>query len=111
MTRLQGYSDINLPTVVPYIQTLKQKLPQQWRAELEAITDPDVRNRATCLIWWHFFGHRSVSNRRPHLDEFIGAPYVPVSDTQLKRALCQCGYSPEMAHRPALSRAAQGTHF
>ena len=66
------------------MQALKSKPPEQWRAQLDAVSDPDVRNRVACLIWWDFFGHRSVSNRWPHLDEFVSARYVPVSDTQLK---------------------------
>ena len=81
------------------MQALKSKPPEQWRVEVDAISDPDVRNRVACLAWWDHFGSRPVSHRWPHLDKFLGAPYVPVSDTQLKRALCQCGYSPEIAHR------------
>ena len=45
------------------MQALKSKPPEQWRVEVDAISDPDVRNRVACLVWWDHFGSRPIGRR------------------------------------------------
>ena len=47
-------------------------------------------------MWWDYFAHREVSNRWPHLDEYVQAWNVRllVPQSQLEAALLSIGYLP-----------------
>jgi hypothetical protein len=88
-------------------RSLRKRSPKAWRNAVDAITDPDVRTRAACLIWWDWFGDRRGGKPWHHLDKFLHREYVEIDDKVLANALVQCGYTPWMAHNRTLVKGGE----
>ena len=73
---------------------LNARSPEEWRSAIDTITDPNTRTQAACIVWWDYFAHREVSNRWPHLDEYLNAWNVAllIPPDALRAALMQVGY-------------------
>jgi hypothetical protein len=74
--------------------------PEGWKAAVLEITDKELRRATANIIWWDYFGRRTVSERWPHLDAFIGcSENVYVDPREIRDALVQCGYPFAVAAR------------
>lgn len=82
------------------LSELKAKSPAQWRKEISVLEEP-VRSRVACIVWWDYFGGRKVSDRWPHLDEYVNVPYTPAPREAVTMALKKVGYSEKHAIRRA----------
>jgi len=75
---------------------MKLRTPEHWRAVVEAIADPVVRLVVANIVWWDWFGLRTIEQRWPHLDEYLSAwkvkapPEAKAKD--VRAALVQVGY-------------------
>lgn len=78
---------------------LNARTPDEWRSAIDAITDPNTRTQAACIVWWDYFASRLVSEAWPHLDEYRNAWKVEMlfDQPKLQSALLQIGYSPNDA--------------
>ena len=78
---------------------LNASRPEEWRSAIDTITDLSAKVQATCIVWWDYFAHRVVSDRWPHLAEYVLAWNVRlhVPQSQFEVALLSIGYLPEDA--------------
>ena len=85
---------------------LKRRSPAAWRSAIDAIRDPSLRVRAACIVWWDYFGHRTVADRWPHLDDIVRPwkPHVEFEPRILEDALCRLGYHRDVARARSVVR-------
>lgn len=81
-------------------KNLRKRRPETWAEAIELIPQ-NVRHQAAKIVWWDYFGDRSVANRWPHLDQYLGISFEEAPFADLVNALESVGY-PE---KTALSRA------
>jgi hypothetical protein len=85
--------------------------PEEWRARCLALSPP-LRYAVARVIWWEFFGARTVADRWPHLDDLIEHT-VEVPDEVLAAGLVCVGWSGHSAAyragSPAYSRNPAGS--
>ena len=71
--------------------------PAQWRAAVELIENIEVRARVAAIVWWDYFGGRTVRSRWDHLDVYLKHPFVPMKNILIEEGLIIVGYTPERA--------------
>jgi hypothetical protein len=78
---------------------LNARGPKQWLSAIKSIRGPSVRIQAACVVWWDYFAHREVTERWPHLDEYVRAwkPEMIFNQPRLEAALLKVGYLPDAA--------------
>lgn len=79
-------------------QMLKQRGPDEWNTAIRLIEDEQMRKSAACVVWWDFFGSRTINERWNHLDDLVGKVFaqedIPNADSnKLAVALNEIGYS------------------
>jgi len=86
---------------------LGQREPGVWRDLVLALPE-HLRQPAANVIWWDWFGDRSLEDRWPHLDEWltVSREDLFIKDTpemrgEIELALQAVGYSGWMAHTRA----------
>lgn len=77
---------------------LKMLHGSEWARRVMTIEDEHVRMGAASVVWWDFFGSRSIKERWNHLDELIKKRFdqediPPVDPNKLAEALYSIGYS------------------
>lgn len=77
---------------------LEERSPEEWTERINALPVwPRVRKVAADICWWDYFATRKVSERWPHLDEFLRGPVPNCEPELVARALESLGYSAWMA--------------
>jgi len=80
---------------------LKLRSPGQWLYAIQKIADKPLRARVACLVWWDYFGGRTIRERWPHLDRYIDAPFVEFPVDAIRRGLFAVGYTALQAYSRA----------
>jgi hypothetical protein len=76
---------------------LLDRTPEEWAKIVKHIADQYTRNHVACLVWWDYFGHRPAAYRWPHLDKYVNAPFMRVTERDTINGLVQVGYTRDMA--------------
>lgn len=82
------------------LKNLRDRTPEEWVERLNALPSL-ILPAAARLVWWDYFGLRTVGKRWPHLDSYIRftteePPYGP-----LVEALIELGYPEPVARTRA----------
>jgi len=83
------------------LQVLRDRSPEEWVERINALPS-SIRPFAARIIWWDWFGNRTVADRWHHLDKYIRKySHAEAEFTALATALEVLGYPT----KTALSRA------
>jgi hypothetical protein len=75
---------------------LKQKHPLEWLADIRRLPKK-VQSNIARIIWWDFFAEREVSQRWPHLDQYLKETMIELNKAETMKYLRQCGYTEQQA--------------
>jgi hypothetical protein len=88
------------------LKEMRKRTPEVWVEMINALPS-SVRTSAAKLVWWDYFGLRTVADRWPHLDGYLQFIATDVPYGPLVEALIELGYPPTIArtradstHRP-----------
>lgn len=94
--RISAESKAIIEAEVANGETLRGIGPDEWLRRV--ITLPaEIRREAACVIWWDFFSSRLSGERWTHLDKYVNRIVRDVSESDLAKALIDCGYTPYAA--------------
>lgn len=51
-------------------KALRRRTPDEWRSIIQALPS-HVRTKIAKLVWWDYFGDRTVTDRWHHLDDYL----------------------------------------
>ena len=82
---------------------MTERQPGEWRQLVDAIADETTRLVVANIVWWDWFGLRTMEQRRPELDTYLNgwnARKPPEADAQdVRMALQQVGYTARYARQ------------
>jgi len=88
------------------LKEMRKRTPEVWVEKINALP-PSIRGAAAKLVWWDYFGLRTVKDRWPHLDGYLQYIATEVQYGPLVEALLELGYPQQIAltradttHRP-----------
>lgn len=82
------------------MRKMRETTPEQWLKGINSI-DKKYQGEVARIVWWDFFAGRLVSERWPHLDEYLlfDKNATQTESPILSELLVQVGYDPEFARR------------
>ena len=80
---------------------MRARLPAEWRTLVDAIANHATRLVVANIVWWDWFGLRTMDDRWPDLDDYVngwdaGKPPMPTAGDVLN-ALVSVGYTRKYA--------------
>lgn len=76
--------------------------PEFWQNAINGLPE-EVQATVAKVVWWDHFASRLVSERWPHLDEWLNKPIVDISQEDWVKHLTRIGYT----HNEAASRCTE----
>jgi hypothetical protein len=98
--KMEGWAQERIERESVVKRNLAKRTPQEWEDKIRELSGA-IRNRVACLVWWDFFGGRTVKNRWPHLDKWVNAPFEETAVEDVISGLHSVGYSPWEAKKRA----------
>lgn len=86
---------------------LRERTPQEWQSAIKKLPRA-LANRVASVVFWDFFGLRTVAERWPHLDKYIqGKQDLRIPNAEIIKGLIEVGYSPKRAELRLSAKGAQ----
>jgi len=80
------------------VDALEALTPKQWNDRLGMVSDPDVRKRVACIIWWDYFADDHLMKDMKKLGMPVDTMWAyDVPPSTLQRALLTVGYPTQWA--------------
>ena len=77
---------------------LKRKHPLEWLYDIGRLPKK-VQSNIARIIWWDFFAEREVSQRWPHLDNYLTQEMVDLTRSETIKYLRRCEYTQQQAEK------------
>jgi hypothetical protein len=87
---------------------MRKITPEEWVMMINELDD-SIREQVANIIWWDFFGTKTLGKKWHHLDHIIQKRIPVVADAQdLYVALLKCSYDPRIASTRLNLRSKKG---